>query len=134
MSETYYNRTATSIDAGVGILSSPEALSGIAKIYRHEPGELTMPEAVALEYLVATSLTTLENNHLQYQAGFLSQEHWAKDLKELDCMLTVPLFREVATSWSFRDSFAAVIDDRLQKVPTSAENCWTYYDWNFPMN
>jgi len=134
LSETYYNRTATSIDAGVGILSSPEALSGIAKIYRNEPNQLTMPEAVALEYLIANSLTTLENNHLQYQAGFLSQEHWDKNLKELECTLTVPLFRDVATSWSFRASFAAVIAETVKEMPADAENCWTYYDWDFPMD
>jgi hypothetical protein len=133
LSETYYNRTATSIDMNVGVLSSPEALSGISKIYRNEFDELTMPEAVALEYLIANSLTTLENNHLQYQAGFLSQEHWDKNLKELDCTLTVPLFREVATYWNFRDSFSALIADAMQKIPTDAENCWTY-NWGFPMD
>jgi len=134
LSETYYNRTATSVDATVGVMSSPEALSGISRIYRNEFDKLTMPEAVALEYLIANSLTTIENNHLQYQAGFLSQEHWDKNLKELDCTLTVPLFREVAASWSFRDSFAAVIADALQKIPADAENCWSYSNWDFPMD
>jgi len=134
LSETYYNRTATSIDANVGVMSSPEALSGISKIYRNEFDELTMPEAVALEYVIANQLTTLENNHLQYQAGFLSQEHWDKNLKELDCTLTVPLFREIAASWSFRNSFAAVIVDALQRIPADAENCWSYSYWDFPMD
>jgi hypothetical protein len=132
-SETYYNRAATSIDMNVGVLGSPEALSGISKIYRNEFEELTMPEAVALEYMIANSFTTFENNHLQYQAGFLSQEHWDKNLKELNCTLTVPLFREVATGWTFRDSFAAVIADALQRISADAENCWTY-NWGFPMD
>jgi len=133
LSETYQNRTASTIAMNVGVLSSPAALSGIAKIYGNKPDELTMSEAVALEYSIGNILTILENNQLQYQAGFLSQEHWDKSLEELKCLLTVPLFREVAADWPFRNSFNKIILSALQEVPPGVENCWTY-NWDFPMD
>jgi hypothetical protein len=134
LSETYQSRTATAINANVGIMSSPAALSGVSKVYRNEFDKLTMPEAVALEQLIGSSLAMLENNQLQFQQGFLSDEHWQRNIRELRCMLTVPLFREIATSWEFRDSFNKVISHELQKVPPDAENCWSYENWEFPMN
>ena len=134
LSQTYQSRTATSVDMNVGVLSSPETLSGIAKIYSDKSDELTMPEAVALEYLMGTVLSTFENNQVQYQQGFLSQEHWQSNMRDLKCSLTVPLFREVASSWSFRDSFAKVVADTLKEIPPDAENCWAdSYSWKFPL-
>ena len=133
LSQTYQNRTASTIDMNVGVMNSPAALSGVAKIYKNQFDDLTMPEAVALEYLIGNLLTLLENNQLQYQAGFLSQEHWDKSLDELKCLLTVPLFREVATNWPFRNSFNKIILSALQEVPPGVENCWTY-NWDFPMD
>ncbi len=132
LSETYQNRTAATIDMNAGAMSSPEFLSGVSKVYLNKSDELTMPEAVALEWYVGTNLTLIENNHLQFQAGFLTQEHWRRNLGELECMLTVPLFREIAGSWDYRESFGNVISDVMQNISDDTENCWTY-EWNFPM-
>lgn len=118
----------------VGVMSSPAALSGAAKIYRNRPDELTMSEAVALEYLIGNVLMTMENNQLQFTQGFLSEEHWQRNLHELQCILSVPLFREIAAGWDFRDSFKKVIADALHEIPPDAENCWSYNDWDFPMD
>jgi hypothetical protein len=118
----------------MGVMSSPAALSGVSKIYRNEFDELTMLEAVALEQLIVNSLTMLENNQLQFQQGFLSDEHWQRNMRELHCMLTVPLFREIAAGLEFRESFKKVISATLQEIPPHAENCWSYKDWDFPMN
>jgi len=133
LSQTYQSRTATSVEMSIGVMNSPEALSGIAKIYRNKFDELTMPEAVALEYLIGSVLTTFENNQMQHEQGFLSQEHWQSNMRDLNCTLTVPLFREVAAAWPFRDSFAKVVADKLQEVSPNAANCWTY-SWDFPMD
>jgi hypothetical protein len=133
LSETYQNRTATSIDASVGIMTSPAALSGVSKIYRNEFDKLTMPEAVAVEQVIGNSLTLIENNHLQFQQGFLSEEHWQRNMNELNCILTVPLFRDIAAAWDFRDSFEKVIADAIKEIPPDAENCWSYPAWDFPM-
>lgn len=75
LSETYQNRTAASVDMNAGAMSSPEFLSGVSKVYLNKSDELTMPEAIAIEWYTGTNLTLIENNHLQFQAGFLSKEH-----------------------------------------------------------
>ena len=134
LSETYQNRTATSIGLQVGAINSPEFLSGTSKLYQNKADELTMPEAVALEWWFGSELISLENNHQQFQSEFLTQEHWQRNLNDLECMLTVPFLREVAAEWQFRESFKKVIADVIQKIPPDAENCWAYsYDWDFPM-
>jgi hypothetical protein len=132
LSDTYQNRTATSVEMNVGAINSPEFLSGVSKIYRNKFDELTMPEAVALEWYIGTQLATMENNHLQFKSGFLPREHWQQNLDDLECTLTVPLFREAVTTWRYRASFQAVIADVLKKIPDDAENCWSY-DWDYPM-
>jgi len=134
LSETYQNRTATAIGLNIGVINSPEFLSGLSKIYRNKADELTMPEAVALEWYIGSELMILENNHLQFQSEFLTQEHWQRNLRDLECILTVPLFRETAAEWQFRESFKKVIVDVIQKIPADAGNCWAYsYDWDYPM-
>ena len=83
-----------------------------------------MNEAVALEWWVGTNLTVLENNHLQFQSGFLTHEHWQRNLAELECLLTVPMFRDIAADWQFRESFKQVISGVINSIPADAENCW----------
>ena len=134
LSENYQHRTSATIEMNAGAMSSPEFLSGVSKVYLNKSDELTMPEAVALEWYIGTNLMVLENNHLQFEAGFLTPEHWQRNLEELDCILTVPLFRETAIDWNLRESFRNVLSDVMQKISDDAENCWANsYDWNFPM-
>ncbi len=133
-SQTYQNRTATIVELNVGAMSSPEFLSGVSKIYVNKLDELTMQEAIALEWWFGTNLAVYENNLLQLHSGFLTPEHWQRNLKELECMLTVPLFSEIATDWPFRESFQKVISEELQKIPADSENCWSHsYGWDFPI-
>lgn len=131
LSETYQARSMAAVEANMAAVNSPEILSGLSKIYKDRFDELTMPEAVALEWLIWANVTMIENNHFQFQSGFLSQEHWERNLDQLKCMLTVPLFRDVVT-WPLRDSFEKVISDVMKEIPPDAENCWSY-DWDFPM-
>jgi len=132
LSETYASRSATTVGNNNSAMGSPAFLSGMSKVYAGKADELTMPEAIALEMHVGNILTMIENNHVQYLAGFLSNEHWERSLDEVRCMMTVPLFREVATGWAFRDSFDAVIADILRAVPEGADSCWTM-GWTFPL-
>lgn len=132
LSNTYQNRTSVTVDMNTAVMTSPELLYGISKVYLNRVDELTMPEAVAVEWHVGTNLTVLENNHLQYESGFLSQEHWQRNIEELECILTIPLFREVALGWDFRQSFKEVVAGVIEKVSIDAENCWSY-GWDFPL-
>jgi hypothetical protein len=134
VSENYQNRTSAIVELNAGAMSSPEFLSGVSKVYLNRSDELTMPEAVALEWYIGTNLALLENNYLQFEAGFLTPEHWQGNLNELDCILTVPLFRDTASDWNYRESFRNVLSDAMQEISDDAENCWAIgYDWNFPM-
>lgn len=133
LSDTYQSRTTHTVEANMGSMNSPEFLSGVSKLYARKSEELTMPEAVALEWYIGTVLTMIENNHMQYQAGFLPEEHWQRNLDDMQCMFTVPLFREIATGWPFRNSFDAVIADVIrQKSADVDDDCWTW-DWTYPM-
>lgn len=132
LSDTYQNRTATMIAANSGAINSPAYLSGAAKIYAGKADELTMPEAIALELQFGNVLAMIENNHLQYEAGFLPAEHWQRNLDELRCNLTVPLFREVTAFSALRESFHAVIEDVIRQLPEDAGNCWLA-DWTYPL-
>jgi len=132
LSENYQNRLAAGVDLNVGLINSADFLSGVSKVYRDSASELTMQEAVALEWYFGSDLMIVENNHLQYQSGFLPQEHWQRNLRDLECALTVPLFRETALSWDFRDSFRQVLSEVIRNIPANAENCWKS-DWDFPM-
>ena len=133
LSNNYQSRTANVVAANVGAMSSPEFLSGMAKVYASSSSKLTMQEAIAIELNIGTIMTLFENNHLQYQAGFLNEEHWQRSLDEMQCMLTVPLFREIVMGWSFRESFEAVISDIVDGISDDAINCYTY-GWNYPLD
>ena len=132
LSDTYQSRTANTVETNIGSINSPEFLSGMSKIYLQKAEELTMQEAIALEMYIGTLLTMIENNHMQYQAGFLQSEHWQRNHSELQCMFTVPLFREVATGWPFRASFQAVITEVIGQIPDDADNCWSW-GWTYPI-
>lgn len=127
------SRAANTDATNVGAMSSPEFLSGMAKVYANSPSELTMREAIAVELNVGTIMTMFEKSHLQYQAGFLNDEHWQRNLAEMQCMLTVSLLREIVMGWSFRESFVAVISEIVDEISDEAIHCYTY-GWDYPLD
>lgn len=132
-SETYQNRTAIANELNAAGMSSSEFLSGVSKVYLNRIDELTMQEAVALEWYVGSILLLMENNHLQLKAGYLTEEQWQANLDEMTCMFSVPLFVQVADEWDFRGSFREVLSEVIEKIPDDAPNCWAEYGWNFPL-
>ena len=65
LSEAYQSRTSSSVDLNASLISSPEWLSGMSKVYLDRTEELTMQEAIAVEWAIGTELMVLENNHTQ---------------------------------------------------------------------
>jgi hypothetical protein len=133
LSDTYQNRAAIANDVNAASLSSPEFLSGVSKVYLNRIDELTMPEAIALEFYVGSILLLIENNHLQLEAGYLNEEHWQSNLNEMRCMFSIPLFRQVAHGWDFRESFREIISEVMREIPDDAPNCWADFGWDFPL-
>ena len=105
----------------------------MSKIYAGKASDLTMPEAIAIELHIGTTMTMIENNHWQYQAGFLPEEHWERNLREVRCTMTVPFLREIIMGWPWRESFAAVLSQIAVDISDDEDDCYTW-GWTFPLD
>ena len=123
-SDAYQARAATSIDFNAMRGSSPEYISAMAKIYAGQFEELSGEEKVALEYFFAGEMTMFENLHFQYVRGYLRREHWEKNLGELECVLSLPYYRETIEYMELRKSFQAVVDEIIARVTVNPSRCW----------
>jgi hypothetical protein len=121
---TYNARASTTVDANAGVLSTPQFYSGMAKIYSGRRDQLTAEEYIALEQELNIFLTIYENNHYQYTMGFLPEEHWQKNLVELDCRMTEPFQRSIAEDWLARENFREVLDNHIERGRKATESCW----------
>jgi hypothetical protein len=124
LANTYNDRASQTVDALSTSLGTPQYFSGTAKIYSGRRDELTAEEYIALESETFVYLTIFENNHYQYEMGFLPEEHWQKNLADIDCRLTEPFFIDVAESWSTRENFRLVLDNSIQRGRTAPSSCW----------
>jgi hypothetical protein len=130
LSGTYQARSAVTVESLVAIISSPEFLSASARIYAGKSDELTMQEAVAWEYFLGAEMTSFENNHQQYEMGFLSEEHWQRNVAELKCKFELPLNRQMMENWFYRESFMIVIEEIIDQVSENRTCGWDY-DWPY---
>ena len=130
LSNTYQTRTAATVESLIAAISSPEFLSASAKVYANKSDELTMQEAVAWEYFLGADMTLFENNHQQYEMGFLSEEHWQRNVAELKCKFELPLNRQMMENWFCRELFMIVIEEIIDQVSENRTGCWDY-DWPY---
>jgi hypothetical protein len=127
LAETYGTRTAISSDNDSSVVGTPQYFSAVAKLYSGLRDELTAEEYIALEGANAANLTIMENLHYQYMLGFLPEEHWQKNLAELDCRLSEPFFRELTKEWQVRAEFRAVLDEIIARGEAADRSCWVSY-------
>ena len=132
LSDTYQARSAATVEALVAAIGSPEFLTASAKIYTNRSDELTLQEAVAWEYYLGADMTMFENNHQQYEMGFLSEEHWQRNVAELKCKFELPVNRQMMENWFYRESFMKVIDEISEQVTEHETRCWEY-DWPYAL-
>jgi hypothetical protein len=132
LSSIYQARSAATVESLVAAINTPEFLSASAKIYANKSDELTMQEAVAWEYFLGAEMTMFENNHQQYEMGFLSEEHWQRNATELKCKFDLPLNRQMMKNWFYRESFMSVIEEFVGQVSEDHTGCWDY-DWPYPV-
>ena len=71
LSEIYQSRSDASASISISTVGSPELLAALSKVYSGRPTEMTMPEAIAFEHYLGANMTMFENNHRQYELGFL---------------------------------------------------------------
>ena len=132
LSGTYQARSDATVESLTSVINSPEFLSASAKVYANKSNELTMQEAVAWEYYLGASMTMFENNHQQYEMGFLSEEHWQRNVAELKCTFELPLNRQMMENWFYRESFMNVIDAIVDQASDNRTGCWDY-GWPYPV-
>lgn len=123
LSATYQARTATSVDLSVGSINSPEYLSGMAKVYTNTTESLTMQEYIALVWEFASLMSLFENNHLQYELGFLPEEHWQRNVNSMKCIFEIPFYRTRLSNSKLRETFATVVVDIVQQSIENPSGC-----------
>ena len=129
VAQAYTARAALSIESSTAVIGgSPAILTGLAKLYAGKHKELTQEEYVAIEHLFDATMTNIENNHFQYQAGFLPEGHWQKNVRSLQCMFDQPLYRSMRDDgFYYRPDFREVIEQAVTFAIENPENCW---DWD----
>ena len=123
LSAAYQARAASSIDIDVASASSPEFTSGTAKLLRGEVEKISPSELVALEYFLGATFLRYENHHYQYELGFLPEEHWSRNISEMECYLSTPMYREMLDDWEFRDSFQRIVDGAAATAISNPRDC-----------
>jgi len=103
---------------------SPELLSALSKIYTNNSEKLNIVEAVALENYVAATISSIENNHRQYELGFLDEEHWLRNRWNIKCWMEEPVFRELLAGYTFRESFNALLAELANEAVSNPSGCW----------
>ena len=120
----YNARASQTVDMSSATFSTPQHFAAMAKIYSGQRDQLTAEEYVALEHYSIALLSIYENNHFQYEMGYLPEEHWQRNLKEIDCQMTEPFFSELAENWWARESFKFVLNASIERGRNTTENCW----------
>ena len=132
LSGVYQARNDISVQSSMDAINSPEFLNASAKIYANRSDDLTMQEAVAFEYYIGATMNNFENNHQQYLMSYLSEEHWQRNIRELECILDLPMVRQIVSIWDFRGSFEKLVAEIIEKVVREPSGCWDY-DWSYPV-
>ena len=126
LSANYQARASAGAEVDMAASGNPIILSGIAKLNRGLANQLTAEEVVAQDYLMGTYMKLYENNHYQYQMGFLPEEHWQASLKEMKCQFELPFFRSLLQTWQFRESFSKVMEQAKKEAINNPSGCWTF--------
>ena len=124
LSAIYQERANSSVEHIASSVSNSTFVSAIAKIYGNDPSSLTTEERIVLEYLAGNEMTLHENNHFQYQQGFLSEEHWQRSLAEMECFFEAPFNRHLLDAWIYRSSFRKVMDEAREQGIRNPTGCW----------
>ena len=134
LSGVYQARSDATVSTSLAAINSPAFLDASAKLYANRRDDLTMQEAIAWEFYVGASATALENNHQQCLLGYLSEEHWRRNIQDLKCLLDLPLTRELLAGWSFRDPFQKLIDELGEQAANNPTGCWNFEaEWPYPV-
>lgn len=125
VSEAYQLRANAEADGIMAAAGIPEYVTGTAKLYAGRVKELTPEERVALSYGFGSQMTNWENDHFQYQIGYLSEEHWQKTLDNMRCDFALPFHQEQIEGWAYRKSFLKIVEQVISDAKTDPMRCWS---------
>ena len=130
LSNIYQSRSDANVEMVMAATNSPLVISVLAKAYRGQADQLTMEEAVAFEHYLGATVTMIENNYRQFESGFLPEEHWQRNLRELKGTLSSPVRREIIMSWPWSESFTNLLRQITEEFDDRQEDTWLA-DWDF---
>jgi len=135
LSNTYQARANASIERGMAATTSPVLLSAEAKIWVGKEHLLTPEEIVAIAHVFYADMDMYENNHYQFESGFLNEEHWHQNLLDLRCIFTKPVYQQMWVSENYRESFFELIQGIISDVRDNPSDCWnieegSIWDWD----
>ena len=135
LSNVYQARSDATVNSLVSEIGSPEYLSAASKMHANRPEDLSAQEATALDLVLGAEFTMFENNHRQYEMGYLSEEHWQRNIAEIKCYLNVPLEKEFIMQWHFRSSFMNLLNNVIRENAEHAPDCPELdVDWPYPID
>ena len=96
---------------------------------------MTPEEIVALAHGFYAEMDTYENNHYQFESGFLGEEHWHNNLLDLRCIFTSSVYQQMWYSNDFRESFSELVEGIIRDAKENPSDCWDYekgsiWDWD----
>ena len=114
IAQMYQDRAALDIQTRTYMAPSETVFSAFSKAIRGE--SLERSEEVALGRSYGNILIYWETNHLLYEMGMLSNEHWKASLRSMKYMSKAPGF---VRAWeeernSFRISFQNIVESQIQ--------------------
>jgi hypothetical protein len=134
LSNTYQARAHSSVETNLAITMSPLLVSAEAKLWVGKQDQLSPEEIIALAHDFWGKMDTYENNHYQFESGFLNEEHWRKNLLQLTCIFTNPIYQQMWEPKEYRVSFSELVEDIIQGTVDNPSDCWncedgSIWDW-----
>jgi hypothetical protein len=123
ISQIYHARADSERSNYSEAISSPAYLSGTAKLSVGSTNALTAEENVALTHHFMAQLAIWENDHFQFQNGYLSDEHWSMTMQHMTCTFASPFYAELL-GMHFRESFGSVIRQIGDEAKSDPLGCW----------
>ena len=114
VSNQYQARLDSVLAAKGNMLQSDAFIAVMRKVERGE--SLGSIDFSILDLAVSQMFDNWESNHFQYVNGYVDEEHWQANVREIDQLLGGFYVSEYweENHQSYRDSFAAVVDSLIE--------------------
>ena len=116
ITSAYQARADANINLVATALQSPGGAVALNKCLADQP--LDDAERAFVDWYAEATLVYYENNHFQYCAGQISEEHWQATVGSIRRFLALRTSREYwqRNAGTYRDSFRAVVDQIVGEV------------------